>query len=590
MAEKTYIVKLAGDSKSYQQSMSQASKALDQYQKQNLSTGAAVKSLTSTLTKYVSVAALVKGAQETITKTIQGSQASADKWAETIHACKVVVDNFFSSLSTGDFTSFNMGLNQMIANAKLAAQALDALGNASMSWNYFQSARMADLTELSAVMNDTTAPLSQRKAAAQSVIDIQGKMQGYAAGFEERALKAMATKMTEATMIEWSNVTREDLEKILQLDLLPSTFSEQRKNELDAQYKEYQSKMAALKADFDKNYKRMERVQTGVSQNGLPLYSVVDRTKPEDYERYNNQMRALASEYQDVILYNEALVRKSNEWLQELIQIVQMADNAARSMRRVNTAAQTATGVLGMSEQPSGISAPRSLGTLPGPMGINVTEQTANIPDKLPEVERSLTNINGILYDMNGNIIAVTDSFEKMSAAGEGVNSIGRSLEYLGQAFQDSEKSWVASAAGVVGSVGAAVQAYTQLASAAATAAAAQAAAETPTIWGKLAAIATLVAAFGTTASQLNAMAKSSYAEGGIIPGQNYNDGITARVSSGEMVINEADQKRLYDSIHSGSLGGGSGSSTVTGEQIVIAVNNYARRTNRGELVFAGRG
>ena len=589
MAEKTYIVKLAGDSKSYQQSMSQASKALDQYQKQNLSTGAAVKSLTSTLTKYVSVAALVKGAQETITKTIQGSQASADKWAETIHACKVVVDNFFSSLSTGDFTSFNMGLNQMIANAKLAAQALDVLGNASMSWNYFQSARMADLTELSAVMNDTTAPLSQRKAAAQSVIDIQGKMQGYAAGFEERALKAMATKMTEATMIEWSNVTREDLEKILQLDLLPSTFSEQRKNELDAQYKEYQSKMAALKADFDKNYKRMERVQTGVSQNGLPLYSVVDRTKPEDYERYNNQMRALASEYQDVILYNEALVRKSNEWLQELIQIVQMADNAARSMRRVNTAAQTATGVLNMTGESVPVQ-PRSLGTLPAaalPAAAGIMEvPEMDYQTQLPEINTGLQNINGSLTEMSDNLDSVSTGFQSMAAASDGVNSLGRSVEQIGAAFSSFGSSGIGN---TIGAIGSAIQAYAQLAASAASAAAAEGALETPTIWGKITALGSFAVAYTSMVSTMKSIS-DSYAEGGVIPGQNYNDGITARVSSGEMIINEADQKRLYDSIHSGSVGGGGGSASITGEQIVIAVNNYGRRTNRGELVFAGRG
>ena len=68
------------------------------------------------------------------------------------------------------------------------------------------------------------------------------------------------------------------------------------------------------------------------------------------------------------------------------------------------------------------------------------------------------------------------------------------------------------------------------------------------------------------------------------------NDGITARVSSGEMIINQADQKRLYDSIHTGGVGGGSVRSSISGEQIVIAVNNWARRTNHGELVFAGRG
>ena len=142
----------------------------------------------------------------------------------------------------------------------------------------------------------------------------------------------------------------------------------------------------------------------------------------------------------------------------------------------------------------------------------------------------------------------------------------------------------------ILSAAGAAIQAYMQLSAAAATAAAAEGALETPTIWGKIGALASFVTAFATAASQIMSVSRMSYAEGGIIPGQNYNDGITARVSSGEMIINQADQKRLYDSIHSGGVGGGATRSTISGEQIVLAVNAWAHRTNRGELVFAGRG
>lgn len=581
MSNKTFIVKLAGDSKSYQNSMSGATKALDKYQKQNLSTGAAVKTLSSTLTKYISVAALVKGAQEAINRTIRGSQTTADAWAATMHSCKVVADNFFSSLSTGDFTSFNMGLNQMVANAKAAAKALDALGNASMSWSYFQTARMADITELSAVVGDTNAPLSERKAAAQQVIGIRSELQGYASGYEERAMEAMARKMTEATMVEWSRVTREDLERILQLDLLPSTFSQERKAELAAQYKEYQSRMEALKADFEQNYRKRERVQTGVSQTGLPLYSVVDRTKPEDYARYNQQMRDLATEYQDVILYNETLVRKSDQWLQELIQIVQMADNAERSMRRVNSAAQTAQKVLNIQEETAPVQQPL---TLPAMAGITVPEVSGpTLPDKLPEVA---VQLDSVANSADG----VANSFERMSAAAEGVNSIGRAAEHLGAAFESMGGSGMGAAGNIISAAGAAVQAYTQMAQAASMAAAAEAATETPTVWGKIAAITAMVGAFASMVSEVKSSVHT-YAEGGIVPGNNFHDGITARVSSGEMYINEADQRRLYDMIHTGNYGGGNGGrSVVTGEQIVLAVNNYGRRTNRGELVFAGKG
>ena len=77
-----------------------------------------------------------------------------------------------------------------------------------------------------------------------------------------------------------------------------------------------------------------------------------------------------------------------------------------------------------------------------------------------------------------------------------------------------------------------------------------------------------------------------NFAEGGFVPGHNYMDGITARVSSGEMIMNEADQKKLYNAIHSGNLGGGGASKAiVTGEQIVTVVNNYGKRTGKGVIL-----
>jgi hypothetical protein len=91
----------------------------------------------------------------------------------------------------------------------------------------------------------------------------------------------------------------------------------------------------------------------------------------------------------------------------------------------------------------------------------------------------------------------------------------------------------------------------------------------------------------GAVMSALAAFASiPSFAEGGVVPGANFRDGIAARLSSGEMVINPADQKKLFDSIHSGNLGGGGSSrSVITGEQIVMVVNNYGRRTGRGTIL-----
>ena len=91
----------------------------------------------------------------------------------------------------------------------------------------------------------------------------------------------------------------------------------------------------------------------------------------------------------------------------------------------------------------------------------------------------------------------------------------------------------------------------------------------------------------GAVLSALAAFASiSSFAGGGVVPGSDFRDGIAARLSSGEMVINPADQKRLFDAIHSGNVGGGGSlRSVITAEQIVTVVNNFGRRTGRGTIL-----
>ena len=78
-----------------------------------------------------------------------------------------------------------------------------------------------------------------------------------------------------------------------------------------------------------------------------------------------------------------------------------------------------------------------------------------------------------------------------------------------------------------------------------------------------------------------------AFADGGIVGGQRYNDGIVARVSSGEMIINQADQKRLFNSIRRGeSGGGGMVRMTLRGEDLISAINNYGSRSGQGKIKF----
>ena len=105
--------------------------------------------------------------------------------------------------------------------------------------------------------------------------------------------------------------------------------------------------------------------------------------------------------------------------------------------------------------------------------------------------------------------------------------------------------------------------------------------------WGWIAFAATGLATMISTISSVKTATAGSYAEGGIVPGNNYNDGLIANVSSGELILNKAQQNTLAAELTSRDNGGGASTPYVTGEQIYLGLNNYLRRTGRGELLTA---
>lgn len=94
--------------------------------------------------------------------------------------------------------------------------------------------------------------------------------------------------------------------------------------------------------------------------------------------------------------------------------------------------------------------------------------------------------------------------------------------------------------------------------------------------------------ALGSIIGGFSTIFAGAFADGGIVKGQRYNDGIVARVSSGEMIINQADQRKLFNSIKSGNTGGGGGMvrMTLRGEDLISAINNYGSRSGMGKIKF----
>lgn len=94
-----------------------------------------------------------------------------------------------------------------------------------------------------------------------------------------------------------------------------------------------------------------------------------------------------------------------------------------------------------------------------------------------------------------------------------------------------------------------------------------------------LAAIATVVSTIAGIFSSL-----PKFADGGIIGGSSFfGDKMIARVNSGEMILNQSQQGRLFQMIDSGNLGGNvkvDGEIKVRGKAMYIAIRNYMKSEN----------
>lgn len=109
--------------------------------------------------------------------------------------------------------------------------------------------------------------------------------------------------------------------------------------------------------------------------------------------------------------------------------------------------------------------------------------------------------------------------------------------------------------------------------------------------WAWLAFLAAGAAATATTISTIHSL--TGFAEGGIVPGNSFSGDnlhtVDYGINSGELILNRSQQSTIASALMDAdnARGGYAGAPYVTGEKIVLGINNYARRSGRGELVFS---
>ena len=500
--------------------------------------------LSGAVAKFAAGIGVAVGGVEAFNKIMGSSQTLGDTWNNTINACKGTVDAFFMSISTQNWDVFNQGLIQTIENMYQLSALKDQLSDARLSMGFETRAFEREYVRLEGIIDNETKSKAERSAAfaemQRLVADFKQRVEATGKGAADTLVKEMNAKFgQEFTLGDVEKYIREVNNEFLNTETL------QRLNE-------YKKQLADIRASGQ--VYTQTGMWGGVTTTGTNVNDAVEALKAANPEL--ERMRLLQED-------GDESRKRMVEDYEYMLELFQRADEyLKRSLEKQNKIASLNKGAVAATTQ-------SVVGNYPGG-ALSAQRQSLASLASMPDMSK----IQPI--PINKEAVRNVDDYV------DSINALSNVMTALNTQTVEGAAGWLQWAGSLMSASAMAVDSIRQVVAAKTAEGAASAGAEaakTPFVGWLLVG--------GAVMSALAAFAAiPSFAEGGVVPGSNFRDGIAARLSSGEMVINPADQKKLFDSIHSGNLGGGgSARSVITGEQIVTVVNNYGRRTGRGTIL-----
>jgi hypothetical protein len=639
------ITRLIMDSAQYSGGLEKAQKSLDKYVEKNMTLEGVAKNVGSAIGK-ISV-----GIGAAFNKFMESSQAKGDAMAETMEAARATIDQFFYALGAGEFNTFLNGLDEIISKSVAAQRAIDQLGNTRMSHGVRSSMNEAEIQEAQYIAKNKFAPLEERIAAFEKWANALKKQEGINKTLGSDLATALTAQIEKEIGNSNIKVSVEEALEGFDIDLINPDEGkrDQTKERIRRLYGQYVSSRESLESErrstssegrrrgIDIQIAELEKVY----RKEIIANAMLNKYKDEELQGIGNliieQQRLISSLKSMSREYNETATEFNNSNkgvkgftpveslegykvytgsgtgsagvgagnkkelgvevgyverdLKIKTAIERTSDNklsdeifkAIQGDKKLPVLMQPVQELIegGMNEGPEEVEDP-ALEGLRDRIGMydTIQQKIASYKDMLKyanEEEAGYIQSQIAMWEEYANKIGST------AKEGDDLSAITGAIGQIGGALSSTGNDWLSYIGNSMSAVAQMIQVIQALTSAKSAAAIAEQA--TLPFPENLVAIASTIAALTSAMSSISSI--GNFAEGGIVGGTNYQDGITARVSSGEMFINQADQKKLYDSIHSGNLGGGNGRAVVTGEQIVIAANNWGKRTGRGELLFS---
>ncbi len=505
------------------------------------------------------------------------NQRFTDEWARVTESARASYESFVDSLVNADFTGFFTRIDDVVRAARAAADAMDALDTA----NIFSSKELAELDLMASryryTLRSKTASDEEKAAAREGLISVRDKQMGVAQTLNNTNLTAFADMMVSRLTNKGADVSRSDF-----IELGPDGMLRIAKG---SKYEKY---MGTLQK-YNEQYERYEgeRDWRGfISQIMTPRWRREQNMTDEEYKDLKAFMELSDEKIREALsLYTKGLNEQKKVW-----------DLMASDSRYITAELSGGKGGSGGTKSATEVFPKGSLGDLRTEVA-DLTKQLESATDAwvMQSLREKINFLNSYIKDMekvgqsrtlrevlSGSGIGLQgiDTFNKLKTtnltplptvpvipteqtdankdlaesgetAAEGIMLVSDTLQQLGIMSNVADEG-LRTTMRVIGQFLGMIGKY---------------------IGGP----------WGAAISAVGSLV-GSFSGGGIVGGTSYTgDRLTARVNSGEMILNATQQRSLFQMLNGGGSTGG-GSSVVRGEDIYVALRNYGRRTGKIHL------
>lgn len=557
---------------------------------------------------------LAMGANEAFNRVISSSQTLGDKYASTMESVKRVTEEFFYAVGSGDLSTFNGGLRDLIDLAKEAYNAMDQLGNVNISSSYFDAKYGAAMAEAKLQAKNKTLTTEDREAGFAKWEQALSDQAGVNEAKSKALMDAILTTVRSKAGYKGLDVNFKDVENALAIDIA----TPERRTALKEMY-------SGQINDFNKAYAEIvRRNNLTTQQSGFGGVSQVT-----DWNKVNAEAKPLLATYKDAIIVNTLLNKATDEQLQQIASLGAQYANVERaqadlqreyyeSLAEFRNSKKSGSTTASKSSPAKAIYGEGSLGYLNQQLSdlqkqyTSATEtstrlailsaiDSVNKDKKAIELEAELGNLKpldssmpspkgkSVTDDLNNGNIKVKGVDPKAVSANldyvDSISQIGHAMAGVTSIADEGAASWINYGTQVVSSIASAIPQIAALT----VAQKAQASANAEVgVTGAIASVASIpivgwIMAAAAAASVISAMAAiPKFAGGGIVPGSSYyGDRVPAMLNSGEMVLNASQQANLFRMIEGGSSGQMQAKVTVEGDKLAVLIDRVNAKRRR---------